>query len=92
MKNTVNTAEHDNVVQGEFKRSFVTRMVEQFKSWNERRVAIRQLSQLSDRMLRDIGIERSQIREAAARKGEFAEIAIARESNPSVTAEIRQAA
>ena len=43
-------------------------LIDQYRTWNNRRVAAKQLNALPDRMLRDIGIERSQIEFAVAGK------------------------
>ena len=40
---------------------FITRLFESVKAWRDRRVTRKQLSVLSDHMLRDIGIERQEI-------------------------------
>ncbi len=53
-----------NVVQGRFQRSVLVRLVDRIRTWNDDRVAIRQLNALSDRLLQDIGIERENIAEA----------------------------
>ena len=52
------------VVQGRFQRSVLVRLVDRVRTWNDDRVAIRQLNALSDRLLQDIGIERENIAEA----------------------------
>ena len=40
---------------------FITRLFESVKAWRDRRVTRKQLSVLSDHMLRDIGIERREV-------------------------------
>ncbi len=72
MNNTVNSENKSNVFQGRFRRSFVKRMVDQLKDWNNRRQAIQQLNQMSDNFLKDIGIERYQISDLVNQKGTFA--------------------
>ncbi len=63
MNTTIIHSPHSNVVQGRFQRGLVARLVDQVRTWNENRVAIRQLNSLSDRLLQDIGIERQNIAE-----------------------------
>jgi uncharacterized protein YjiS (DUF1127 family) len=92
MNNTVIKPASSNVVRGEFQRSFLSRFLGKIKSWNENRVAIRQLESLSDRLLQDIGINRGQIHEAVTRQGVFAKIVPGRADSSRAKPEVRQAA
>ena len=92
MKNSVNTQRSSNVVRGEFKRSFLSRLIDKIKTWNENRAAIRQLEGLSDRLLQDIGIDRGHIREAVTRRGIYARVAPGRTKIRAAKPEVRQAA
>ncbi len=92
MNNTVNMNENSNVVHGEFRRGLLARIIDQITTWNERRVAIRQLNMLSDRMLNDIGIERFQISSVVKQPGSFVSMNAERTSQPTESAVIREAA
>ena len=92
MNTTVIKSDKLNVVQGSFHRSILSRILDQVKSWNERRAAIRQLSMMPDRMLRDIGIDRYDIHTAVNRPSVFAKVAPVRTSNSEVSEGIRKAA
>ena len=63
-----------NIVEGAFERGVFTRMVDKYKAWNERRVAISQLSAMPDRLLKDIGIDRYDISAAVNNSGHFAKL------------------
>ena len=64
---TIDTA-NENVVHGKFRpvqpANPVARIWTALKSWQSRRTAIRELSAMPDALLRDIGIERYQIKNA----------------------------
>ena len=92
MNSNVNMNEKSNVVRGEFRRGMLARVIDQVKSWNERRVAIRQLSALSDRMLSDIGIDRFEISSVVRQQGSFVSIGTDRPDQSTESAEIREAA
>ena len=55
---------HDNIVGGLFRPTLLSRGLAVLKSWSKRRRAIRELSAMPDALLRDIGIERHQIKDA----------------------------
>ncbi len=63
-----------NIIQGAFERGVFTRMADKFQVWNERRVAIRQLNAMPDRLLQDIGINRYDITAAVNKSGRFAKL------------------
>ena len=92
MSNSVNMANNANVVHGSFRRSIVSRVIDQIKVWNERRAAIRQLNALSDRLLLDIGVERHEIAAVVKKQGEFTRLVAEETSRPEVSGEIRKAA
>ena len=92
MKNTVNTQRSSNVVRGEFKRSFLSRLIGKINTWFENRAAIRQLEGLSDRLLQDIGIERGHIHEAVTRRGVYARVSPDRNEIRVEKPEVRKAA
>ena len=54
----------DNVVHGAFRPSLFSQAWAAVKTWRNRRTAIRELSAMPDVLLRDIGIERYQIKDA----------------------------
>ena len=81
-----------NVVHGSFRRSYLSRVLDQIKAWNERRIAARQLNALSDRMLRDIGIERYEIDQAVNRSGLYTKLVANKSSGVAVSEEIKRAA
>jgi uncharacterized protein YjiS (DUF1127 family) len=84
--------ENSNVVHGEFRRGVLARIIDQVKAWNERRIAIRHLSSLSDRMLDDIGIDRFEISTIVRQQGSSAPIKVDRPDLPTESAVIREAA
>ena len=92
MNNNVNMNENSNIVHGEFRRGLLARTLDQVKTWNERRIAVRQLSALSDRMLDDIGIDRFEISSIVRHQGSFAPISVDRPDQPTESAVIREAA
>ena len=55
---------HDNVIRGLFRPTLLSRGWAALKSWRNRRIAIRELNAMPDALLRDIGIERYQIKNA----------------------------
>ena len=55
---------HDNIVDGLFRPTLLSRGLVILKGWSKRRRAIRELSAMPDALLRDIGIERHQINDA----------------------------
>ena len=70
MSNIVDLKNYSNAVDEEVSRNskasksivgFIGQIVQHVKNWNARRVAVRQLSMMSDKLLQDIGIERYQI-------------------------------
>ena len=80
-----------NVVKVGFDRSWLTRLVDRIRSWNDRRIAVRQLSAMSDRLLQDIGIERYEISDAVNKPAGLARLVPAPEISEKI-AEIKQAA
>lgn len=55
---------HDNIIHGLFRPTLLSRGWTALKSWQSRRIAIRELRAMPDSLLRDIGIERYQIKDA----------------------------
>ena len=55
---------HDNVIRGLFRPTMLSRGWAALKGWRNRRIAIRELNAMPDALLRDIGIERYQIKNA----------------------------
>ncbi len=92
MNNTVNLNEKSNVVHGSFQRGFVVRVLDQIKDYIEHKKAVRQLNALSDRMLRDIGIDRSDISETVKSRGAFTNLVSNKTGRPDLSTEYRQAA
>ena len=92
MKNIETMSKKNNVVRGQFERSFIARMIDQIKVWNQQRLAIRQLNLLSDRMLSDIGIDRYDISETVRKSGSFSDFVAQKAHLSNVSAEIRRAA
>jgi len=92
MSNSSITTENINVVQGSFRRGYLSRVVDRIKAWHERRVATRQLNALSDRMLRDIGVERHKIDQAVNRSGLYTKLVTEKTSSIEVSGEIKRAA
>ena len=80
-----------NVVKVEFDRSWLTRLVDRIRAWNDRRIAVRQLSAMSNRLLQDIGIERYEISEAVRRPAGLTRLTPAPEIAEKI-ANIKQAA
>lgn len=64
MNKHFNTGQHDNIVRGLFRPTLLSRGLAALKAWRNRRVAIRTLDAMPDALLRDIGIERYQIKDA----------------------------
>ena len=62
---------HQNVVSGSFRKGLVARLISRFGAWNQRRLAIRELEAMPDVFLRDIGIERFQIRDVVNQSAHF---------------------
>ncbi len=82
-----------NVVQGRFQRSILVRLVDRIRTWNDDRVAIRQLNALSDRLLQDIGIERENIAEAVRQLHPNTGVVIARDPREAgIQEDLRKAA
>ena len=92
MKDTVIITGSSNVVRGSFRRGLVSRLIEQIKAWNERKIAERQLNVMSDRLLRDIGINRIDIPKVVNQKGEFRKVVFGRTDSADHSVEIRRAA
>ena len=74
MQTTENISDRKNVVSGKFRRNLFLRLVGKVKTWNQRRLAIRELRAMPDHLLRDLGIERYQIADAVNSCGDFAEL------------------
>ena len=92
MNNTANMNKESNIVKGAFERGVFTRMTDKFISWNERRKAIRQLNAMSDRMLKDIGIERYEIADAVKQPRGIARLDSRRASTGDISLGVRKAA
>ena len=90
MRTTENFAGQENVVSGKFRRPLVLRLIGRLKSWNQRRLAIRELQGMSDYLLRDLGIERFQIADAVKNSGEFTQLPAAKKD--SAVAPLKKAA
>lgn len=87
-----NMNSNSNVVAVPFRRGLVARIIERVSTWNERRIAVRQLSLMSDRMLRDIGIDRSEIIRAVNRPAEYARLETQRNAAVVESQKIERAA
>lgn len=83
---------YSNIVHAEFEVGIVVRTFRRVKAAIARRAAIRQLHALPDRMLRDIGIERSQIREMVTAQGTLSQLAVHSTQQSNAPADLRQAA
>ena len=86
------TSNNSNVVAGSFRRGLVARILDRISTWNERRVAIQQLNTMSDRMLKDIGIDRCEIGQAVKRPADFAELNTLHSETSEVSPNIQRAA
>ena len=64
----------ENVVHGQFQRNFLVRVVNRLQAWNRRRLAIRELQAMPDSLLRDLGIERYEIRDVVLNGGNFSQL------------------
>lgn len=71
MNNLSQTNKQMNIVRGSFRKSLVARMISKVGAWNQRRVAIQELSAMPDSLLRDLGIARYQIEDAVNQSGSF---------------------
>ena len=65
---------NSNVVVGGFERGPLTRLIDRIRTWNDRRVAVKQLTAMSDRLLQDIGINRHEIHMAVKRPSTYARL------------------
>lgn len=65
---------HDNIVRGLFRPTLLSKGWTALKSWRSRRVAIRELNAMPDALLRDIGVERYQIKNAVNNFGKRPEV------------------
>lgn len=81
-----------NIIHSSFRRGIFRRISGQIKIWNEKRAAIRHLNTLSDRMLKDIGIERHEIGMVIKRPGPFVKIVPRRAGTPETPETLRKAA
>ena len=63
-----------NIIHGLFRPTLLSRGLAALKSWQSRRVAIRELNAMPDALLRDIGIERYQIKNAVHNFGAHPEV------------------
>ena len=81
-----------NVVNVEFRRNPIARLWGKLVAWNQKRIAIRQLSAMPDRLLQDIGIERYEISDAVNRPGTHRTLAANRPENRDVYDFVRRAA
>ena len=93
MSTTSISSDRGNVVQGRFQRSVLVRLVDRIRTWNDDRVAIRQLNALPDRLLQDIGIEREHIAEAVRQLHPNTGVVIARHPREAgIQEDLRKAA
>ena len=60
-----------NIVSGSFRKNLIIRTLSKIGSWNNRRIAIRELSAMSDSLLQDLGIQRYQIVDVVNQTGSF---------------------
>ncbi len=67
-------ANPENVVLGQFQRNFLVRLIHRLQAWNRRRLAIRELQAMPDSLLRDLGIERYEIRDVVLNGGDFSQL------------------
>ena len=65
---------HDNIVHGLFRPTLLSRGLAALKAWRSRNIAIRELNAMPDALLRDIGIERYQIKHAVQNFGKHPEV------------------
>lgn len=80
-----------NIIHTRFRPGTLSRAWTALRSWNNRRMAIRELSAMPDPLLRDIGIERYQIKDAV--NGAYPEIFKLRNpSPPAPVAQVKKAA
>ena len=86
------TSNNSNVVAGSFRRGLVARTLNRISTWNERRIAVQQLNTMSDRMLKDIGIDRSEIGQVVMRPAAFAELNTLHSESSEVSRKIQRAA
>ena len=86
------TSINSNVVKGTFRRGLIARTFDRISTWNERRIAVQQLNTMSDRMLKDIGIDRCEIGQAVKRPAAFAELNIPHSDTSEVSRNIQRAA
>ena len=81
-----------NIVEVSFRRSLTARIFDRISTWNDQRVATAQLNAMSDRLLKDIGINRYQIEQAVKRPADFAELSTIKVVSPEVSSDIQRAA
>ncbi len=86
------TSINSNVVEGTFRRGLIARTFDRLLAWNERRIAIQQLNTMSDRMLKDIGIDRSEIGQVVKRPAAFAKLNVLHSETSEVSRNIQRAA
>lgn len=67
MRDIKDMNKHTRVIEGNFKRGVLARVVDNIKDWSTRRAAARHLHGLTDQLLNDIGIDRYQIDVAVRR-------------------------
>jgi len=91
MSNNFHTAA-SNIIHTRFRPGALSRACTALRSWNNRRMAVRELSAMPDALLRDIGIERYQIKDAV--NGAYPEIFNLRNPGPAPApvAEVKKAA
>ena len=92
MNNIAITVDKTNVIHNSFRRGIVSRIVDRYRIWKERKAAIRQLSGMSDRMLRDIGIERHEIHASVTQPRASVKMVSERTGKPEVSVGLRKAA
>ncbi len=92
MNNVAIMSDRRNVIHNSFRRGITRRIIDRIKFWTERRKAVQQLTDMSDRLLQDIGIERHEISQAVNRPGAPVKMDFERTRKPEVSEELRKAA
>ncbi len=95
-------AGNSNILHGLFRPTMLSKVVAAVKGWRSRSAAMRELHSMPDALLRDIGIERSQISEVVASGGQRAPVrrmhierfsrSAESQINTQISAQIKQAA
>ncbi len=91
MSNLTQMNSQENIVHGSFRKGFVARTLNRLRMWNQRRLAILELSAMPDSLLRDLGIERYQIEDVVTQAGTYVKLPSA-ESKPATVAPLQKVA